>query len=267
MTSAPTMTALVLAGSRRGEGDPVAQYRQVAHKCLATAGGVPMLIRVVRTLEACPRIGRVLVSVDDAALLDGLPELAALRASGSLQALASAAGLSRSVADGFELGGPPLLVTTADHALLDAPMLETFLAAAELSGADIAVGLAAAATITASYPQTRRTYLRFRDGGYSGANLFLLRTPAAAAGIAFWTRIERERKQPWRVARAFGPALLLAYLLRLCTLTQAMALASRRIGARAAAIPIPIAEAAIDVDKPADLDLVETILARRASLA
>ena len=39
-----------------------------------------------------------------------------------------------------------------------------------------------------------------------------------------------------------------------------MALVSRRLGARVAAIAIPIAEAAIDVDKPADLDLVEAIL-------
>ena len=75
--------------------------------------------------------------------------------------------------------------------------------------------------------------------------------------------IERDRKRPWRLARAFGPALLLAYLSRLCTLEQAMALASRRLKARVAAVPIPIAEAAIDVDRPADLDLVEAILARR----
>ena len=61
--------------------------------------------------------------------------------------------------------------------------------------------------------------------------------------------------------RAFGPTLLVAYLLRLCTLDQAMALASRRLGLRAVAVQIPIAEAAIDVDKPADLDLVESILA------
>lgn len=264
---APTMTALVLAGSRRGEGDPVARYRQVAHKCLATAGGVPMLVRVVRALRGSPRIGRILVSVDDAAVVDQLPELAALRDAGGLESLTSAAGLSRSVADAFELAGPPLLVTTADHALLDPAMLEAFLSAADRTGADMAVGLAAAATITASYPETKRTYLRFRDGGYSGANLFALRTAAAGQGIAFWVRIERERKQPWRLARAFGPALLVAYLLRLCTLQQAMALVSRRIGAQVAAIPIPIAEAAIDVDKPADLDLVESILARRESPA
>jgi hypothetical protein len=219
----------------------------------------------VRALADSPRIGPILVSLDDPGLLDALPELEPLRDAGRLRALTSAAGLSRSVADGFAAGGAPMLVTTADHALLDGPMIEHFLAASEGSGADITVGFASASTIRASYPETKRTYLRFRDEAYSGANLFCLRTAAAERGIAFWQRLERDRKQPWRLARAFGPILLLAYLLRLCTLDQAMALASRRLGLRAAAIPLPIAEAAIDVDKPADLDLVETILARRAA--
>ena len=111
-----------------------------------------------------------------------MPELTALRDAGALETLVSAASLSRSVADAFALAGPRLLVTTADHALLDPAMLEAFLAPAEATGADIAVGLAAAATIMASYPHTKRTYLRFRDGRYSGANLFFLRTPAAGQG-------------------------------------------------------------------------------------
>ena len=54
MTSEPIVTALVLAGSRRGESDPVARYRQVSAKCLATAGGVPLLVRVLRALTGCP---------------------------------------------------------------------------------------------------------------------------------------------------------------------------------------------------------------------
>ena len=105
-----------------------------------------------------------------------------------------------------------------------------FLAAADVTAADVAVGLASAAVIAAAYPETRRTYIRFRDGGYSGANLFLLRTAAAQRGIEFWRRIERDRKAPWRLARAFGPVLLGAYLLRAATLNQAMRLVSRRLG-------------------------------------
>jgi GTP:adenosylcobinamide-phosphate guanylyltransferase len=265
MMVAVPCTALVLAGSRRGEGDPVARYRGVRHKCLATAGGVPLLVRVVRALLASPRVGAVLVSLDDPALLDDLPELAVLRDTGRLGALTSASSLSRSVGDAFAATGAPLLVTTADHALLEPRLLEPFLAASEAGKADVAVGLVSAATITARYPETRRTYLRFRDDGWSGANLFLLRTARAARAIAFWERLERERKQPWRLARALGPRLLAAYLLRMWTLDQAMARVSRQLGIEAVAVPIPFAEAAIDVDKPADLDLVEAILARRAA--
>ena len=263
MSSASTVTALVLAGSRRGESDPVARYRQVAAKCLATAGGVPLLVRVLRALTASPCIDRVLVSLDDPALRDRLPELALPPLADRLTILASAQSLSRSVAEAFERAQAPMLVTTADHALLDPDMVAHFIAGAERTGADVAFGVAAAATIQAGYPDTRRTYLRFRDGGYSGANLFLLRTAAAARAIEFWRRIERDRKAPWRLARAFGPVLLAAYLLRVATLAQAPALVSRRLGIRVAAIVMPTAEAAIDVDRPADLDLVESILARR----
>jgi GTP:adenosylcobinamide-phosphate guanylyltransferase len=266
-TAGAVTAALVLAGSRRGEDDPVARYRGVPVKCLARAAGVPMLARVVLALAQSGRVGPVLVSADDPALLDGVPELAALVASGRVRAVPSAATLSASVAAAFAQAGPPLLVTTADHALLDPAMVDHFLASADAAGADVAVGLAAAATIAASYPESRRTYIRFRDDGYSGANLFLLRTPAAERGILFWRRIERDRKAPWRLARAFGPALLAAYLLRLATLEQAMRLVSRRLGIRAAAVVLPMAEAAIDVDKPADLDLVEAILARRQGTA
>ncbi len=264
MTGGPPVTALVLAGSRRGENDPVARYRQAASKCLVTVGGVPMLVRVVQALADSSRIGRILVSVDREAMLDELPELAQLRASRRLQTLSSSSSLSDSVATAFALAGAPMLVTTADHALLDPAMIEHFLAAADFTTADVAVGLTSAAVIASAYPKTKRTYIRFRDGGYSGANLFLLRTSAAKQGIEFWRRIERDRKAPWRLARAFGPVLLGAYLLRAANLNQAMRLVSRRLGMSAAAIAMPMAEASIDVDKPVDLDLVESIVESRA---
>ena len=262
MTGEPPVTALILAGSRRGEDDPVARYRQAPAKCLVTVDGVPMLARVARALAASPRIGAILVSADDADLPGRLPELASLHDAGRLRTLASAASLSESVAAAFALSGPPLLVTTADHVLLDPGMVDHFLAAAH---GDVAVGLTSAEIIAAAYPGTRRTYIRFRDGGYSGANLFLLRTGAAERGVAFWRRIERDRKAPWRLARAFGPLLLLAYLLRAATLSQAMRLVSRRLGIEVAAVAMPMAEASIDVDKPADLDLAERIVAGRAA--
>jgi hypothetical protein len=63
--------------------------------------------------------------------------------------------------------------------------------------------------------------------------------------------------------RAFGWRSLVAYLLGRLTLDEALARASKVIDARLAAVVLPQPEAAIDVDKPADLELAESILARR----
>ena len=66
--------ALVLAG-RRGVSDPLAEREGTSHRALLDVAGVPMLLRVVRTLRASPRIGRIAISIDEPAVLDSIPEL------------------------------------------------------------------------------------------------------------------------------------------------------------------------------------------------
>jgi GTP:adenosylcobinamide-phosphate guanylyltransferase len=252
-----SFTALVLAGSR-GPGDPVARHCGIEHKCLAPVRGTPMLARVLATLAASPSIGRTFVSLADPAILEGLP------AAANCRALTSGASPSASVLQALDEvpDALPLLITTADHPLLTAEMIESFCDEARSSGADLVAGLTEAGVIRAAYPEAQRTYLRFADAAYSGANLFALLTPAGRRAIAFWRRVERERKRPWRLVRVFGLGPLVAYLLGRLTLDAAMARGSEVIGARVAAVRLPFAEAAIDVDKPADLALVETILSR-----
>jgi GTP:adenosylcobinamide-phosphate guanylyltransferase len=261
---AAPFTALVLGGSR-GPDDPVAHARKVAHKCLAPVAGVPMLVRVVLTLAACPSVDRIAVSLEDPALIEDLPALRPLHAAGRCMALATGATPSLSVLRALdELPCPlPWLVVTGDHPLLTSEVVEHFCAGALATGADLAAGLTPASAIRAAYPDAQRTYLRFRDEHYSGANLYALLGPDARGAVAFWRRAELERKRPWRLVRAFGWRPLAAYLLGRLTLDAAMRRASRIAGARVAAVPLPFAEAAIDVDKPADLELVERILARR----
>ncbi len=257
-------TALVLAGQRRPD-DPVARAAGVAYKCWAPAAGVPMLLRVVEALSASGAVGRIVLSIDAAALDQAPPAFAERRRAGGLEIQATAATPSASVKAAAEaLDDPfPLLITTADHALLTPDLVDRFCAGAEATGADIVAGLTQARVITRSYPATRRTYLRFRDGRRSGANLFAVLDAAGMPAVDFWRRVEAERKRPWRMARAFGLRPLLAYLLGLLSLDGAMREASRVLGVRAGAVDLPFAEAAIDVDKAADLELAERILEQR----
>ncbi|MCH7942868.1 MAG: hypothetical protein IIB67_06525 [Proteobacteria bacterium] len=157
----------------------------------------------------------------------------------------------------------PVLATTADVPLLRPEMVDHFCARALAADADIAVGLASATVVLERYPDAVRTYLRFRGERYTGCNLFALMTPAAMNAVGFWRRVEIDRKRPWRLFTGFGPLAIARFLAGGATLDSALAAASMRLGLTAAAVRMPFADAAIDVDKPADMELVESIIRAR----
>jgi GTP:adenosylcobinamide-phosphate guanylyltransferase len=256
------VNALVLAGRRRAD-DPFAASFGAQHRALVPVAGTPSLVRVIRALRETPSVARICISIDDQAALDAIPELRAQVESGALELRQSLASPSRSVLDALESGGlgTPLLVTTADHALLTPAMLSYFTARSQQSGADLSVGVVAASLLSSRYPQTQRTYVRLRGEAWTGANLFCFLSERATPAARFWRRVEHQRKQPWRLASAFGPWLLVRFALRRLDLDAALAGASRRIGAALCALPLPFPEAGIDVDRPADLALAEYILA------
>ena len=253
------ITALVLAGQRPGGApDPMAAAAGVSHKALLPVAGVPMLLRVVSALRASPAVGRIAASIE-------APEetLAGVEGLEGVLPRAAAPSPARSAAAALEEFGAPLLVTTADHALLTPEMVGHFVSAAP-EGAAAAAALARSETVLAAYPGTRRTWLRVRDGAFSGCNLFLLaEAEGAAKAVAFWRRVEAERKRPLAIARLLGPLTLLRFALGRLTLRAALDALERRCGARLAAVEMPFADAAVDVDKPADLALAEAVLRAR----
>ncbi len=257
--------AIVLAGRRPGP-DALAEGDGAPHRALLDIEGEPMLVRVTRRLLAWPSIERVVVSIDRADLLESLPDFVRWRAEGRLEILPSTDSPSRSALvslDHFDLSAGPVLVTTADHALLDDAMLSRFFEVSASSSADLCLALVPRSVIQARFPETRRTYLRFRGEAYSGANLFLFRSPAARGAALFWQRAEGLRKRPWRIARAFGIRNLLRFVMRRLSLEEGFAQVSRVLGIRVEAIALEQAEAAVDVDKLDDLVLVRRILAER----
>lgn len=270
MSAAAPLRALLLAGSRRGETDAVARAAGVACKALAPVAGVPMVERSLEPLLASPRLGAVEVALPAGIhLAEAAPRLAGWLAKGRVAQVEPADSPARTVADALARVPPggSLLVATADHALLDAAILERFLDGCAVPEIDAFAALLPLRNLEAKYPGMKRTGLRFRDDRYSGCNLFLLRGgPGARALVMFWTRLEALRKSPVRMAWTVGPLALAAYGLRLLTLEQALRRIGRRAGARVAPVLLDIPEAAIDVDTPRDRAFVEQLLAdRRAS--
>jgi GTP:adenosylcobinamide-phosphate guanylyltransferase len=250
-------TAIVLAGSRPGR-DAFAEAHGTDLKALIPIGGEPMVRRPVRALLAAEDIGEIIVlSQAPERIAQVLPEDPRITFRKSDATIATTM---------LELcfdkkTNWPVLVTTADHALLDTEMIDEFCAYAD---GDITLGVVERATLLRRFPDAKRTWVKFRGGAYTGANLFALRSPKVAAAIELWRSVENERKKGWRVVSLLGPFVLVGTLLRMLSIDVALRRIGRKLGLDIRALRLSNPLAGVDVDKAADHELAEAILAGRA---
>src|SRR5512140_1728311 len=111
--------ALVLAGSRPGAPDPAATYANAPHKALIVLEGQTLLARVVTALRAA--------GADRITAISSHPAVRAEAARLGVAVLDEAAGPSLSVMAGLDALGTPLVVTTADSALLEPEWVRRFI--------------------------------------------------------------------------------------------------------------------------------------------
>ncbi len=257
-------TAVVLAGDR-GPQDPVALAAGVSSKALVPIAGRRMILRVLDALEAASTIDSCLVCGSSSRLLAQEPELAKRISAGSVRWLENEPSPSLSALAALNALSVerPVLLTTADHALLTPQMVEQFCAGAVETGCDVVAGLAPAELVKNAFPGSRRTVTRLRGGSYCGCNLFAFLTPRGRRAPLFWRRIEEQRKSPLKIVRTLGLTAVLRYFFGLLTLEEGLARLSAAMDARAGAVWLPEAEAAVDVDSIADRQLAEEILTAR----
>ena len=258
-------TGVVLAADR-GPGDPVARTAGAPCKSFVPLGGRPMVLRVLDTLAEAREIDSLIVCGPSKALLPHEHELLALIAAGKIRWIQNQATPSSSTYHVLNSlsHDAPVLVTTADHAFLNAKIVDYFCCKARTTGCDVVVGLASHEEVMRAYPQIRRTATRLRDGSFCSCNLFAFLTPRARRAAEFWRKCESNRKKPWRMIRAIGWPVVLRYLLRKLSLNEGLGRLSTRMNVKAGAVILPFPEAAVDVDTVSDWRIVEEIIAGRA---
>ena len=147
------VTALVLAGARAGR-DPVAEGAEVPIKVLAPVGGIPMVARVLETLEASTFVEQRVLCGPSWEVMQGQDYLHDLVEKKTIRWVAPQQGPSLSVKSFLEQAPQdlPLLVTTADHALLTTEMVDFFLQEASREQADVLVALVPYPVVAEAYP-------------------------------------------------------------------------------------------------------------------
>jgi GTP:adenosylcobinamide-phosphate guanylyltransferase len=251
-------TAIILAGQRPGT-DPLAAHFGAAYKVLIPFAGKAMLTHVVRAMHLSPHIGRIIVLGQDPAALQ-----AAVDAGGGAEIQASNAGISTSLLALLksDAASMPWLVTTGDHPLLTPQMVAEFV---QHAGGDLSVAMVEKRVMLTQFPDAKRTWLRFSDGDWSGANLFAFHSAKVRGALNLWAQAESDRKKAWRLFMNFGPWLAIRAITRTIGLNDALARAGRNLDIDARLISLSDPVAAIDVDKIEDHILAESIFAQRTA--
>jgi len=258
-------TAVILAGDR-GPQEPLTQAAGVCCKALVPIAGRPMLIRVLTSLAESPSIGeRVIAGLPPAASATH-PELANQLHGRGLRHTPPSPGPSASAAAALQTiaDDRPVLLTTADHALLRPAVIEDFLSRATLTGLDFVAGVIRYPEFHQRYPGMPKTVLRFSDDHYCGTNLFAILTPQGRRVLNTWQHIESQRKTPWKTVSMLGWGSVLRFLIGRLSLSAATTRLSQHLGLNVGVVVLPFPDAAIDVDSEADWRFVEALAADRS---
>ena len=263
----PTLVdALLAAGGVPAPGDPLYPLTQGRPKALLDVGGRPMIQHVLdalggaRTLRSVVIVGLTPEADPAVAALSCALPLSFLPTQGSLVDNLAAAG-----AWAEQQPEPPthLLATSSDIPLLTAAMVDWNVGASLETDHDAYYNLVPRATMEARFPGVKRTYFRLREGVFCGADLNLLSLRVLNSYNPAWRRIIDARKSVLAQAQLVGLDVLLRGALGLLSLPWAQDRIRERLGVRGRVLICPHAEAAMDVDRPDHLELVNAALAAR----
>ncbi len=265
----PGILALVMAASRKGPADSVAQLQGLSHKCFVTIDGMVMLERVVGVLIETGRFDRIFVSIETEASLRTVPQLAAWMDEGKMAFVESSGNIADSILSAVNvIDNPlPLFITTGDNALHTAEIVSEFVDQFRAGSGDVAVSFTGRDVVLKEFPEPGLAFHELKDGGWSACNLYGLRNENALNAVKVFEGGGQFGKRHMRILKAFGIMPFILYKLKAVGVHALMARIGRGLGVTVDSIIQDYSWGPIDVDNPASFKLTEDALIRRRQAA
>ncbi len=248
--------AVVLAGG--GKQEPLTEQEGVSNKAFIQLHGKPLLAYILEALQGAPSVNRLIVVGPD-------KELTELRNEGySITIVSEKGGMLDNLGAGFENADRdrPCLVVTGDIPLLNAEVVEDFLALCEPYDHDLYYPVLSREACLNSFPETERTYVRLREGHLTGGNLGMLKPAWFLQNKSRLELFISYRKKPLKLLRILPLSFLFKYLFKTLAVKDLESYLSRLLNLKARAVSCDCVEIALDVDKPSDLVLIKKALAQ-----
>lgn len=255
------MDAVVMAGGTPAPGEPLYPYTQGRPKAMLEIAGKPMIQWVLDALCDSESIQRVvLVGLEDETGLTCDKLVARLKSAGDLLPNIRI-GVEELVKNHADVGHVALV--SSDIPGITSEHVDWMVNTAMQTDHDIYYGAITREVMEARYPDSKRSFIHLRDMDVCGGDLNIARAALVNENQELWTRIIAARKNALKQAALLGYDTLLLLLLRMITLEGAVKKVTKRLKVTGRVLLTPYAELGMDVDKPHQLELMQSDLARR----
>lgn len=250
------MNAIVLAGAPNKGA--LRQVSPVQYEAEIEIAGRPMLEYVVLALERVQSINQIVIV--------GYESM--LSTNGSAGKHFTFVKPGPSVIESLENGinalnsEEPVLILTSDIPLITQEALEDFLHRCSGQAGDIYYSFVPKTINDQKYPGVQRTYVRLKEGTFTGGNLVLLSPEIIRKKLTTLTKAIALRKKPLQLCRMLGWWYLCKLLFGTLTIKEIEDRVAEVLGVKAVGIVSPYPEVGIDVDKPSDLKLAREVLTK-----
>ncbi|MCX7883834.1 MAG: nucleotidyltransferase family protein [Caloramator sp.] len=236
------VNALILAGDKGTNGEP---------KALLKIKSMYMIEYVIKALRESGSVSKIYVAGDDILkekighLIDGF-----IKSTGSI--MDNVRNSIKTIKD-FDT---PLLLCTSDIPMISGEAVADFVKKCEEKKLDIGYPIIHKSLNDKKYPDVKRTYVKMKDGVYTGGNIVYMNPNVAENCTKKAELLIEYRKKPLKMGKVLGFTFLLRLALGILPISDVEEKICSMFQIKGGAIETSYPEIGNDVDKESDIDFV-----------
>jgi GTP:adenosylcobinamide-phosphate guanylyltransferase len=249
------MDAVILAGATNSGA-----LRKVSHEQYEAEikiAGRPMLDYVLQALRNISAIQRIIVVGPESSVTAEMKEKIYLL-------VQRGDSWEESLINGLNAldTNEPILLVTSDIPLITKEAVEDFLMRCKNRKGDIFYAFVSKDVNEQKYPGVQRTYVKLREGVFTGGNLALLSPRVIRDNFETFKKAAAMRKKPLKLCSLLGWKCMIKLFLGNLAIGEIEERVAKIFNFTAIGVASPYPEVGIDVDKPSDLKLAQEVLSK-----
>ena len=250
MAKDKTADVIILAGEQLIKG-----LEDAGNKALYIINSKMMIEYVIDAVKAAKDINRIVVV--------GPKDKLSVHLYNKVDAVIDSSGnIMENVMAGIKHLKPQgnILICSCDIPLITTEAIDDFISRAKSLNVDLCYPIVEKTVNDNKYPGIERTYVKIREGKFTGGNIFYVNPKEVERGLFFANKLVKARKNPVKMARLLSLSFMLRLIIGNLTISAIEDKFSKITGVKARAVVSQYPEVGQDIDKFSDIRMASYYL-------